>query len=81
MSPTRRFAALVRDGYHPVIVGQRDHVEVRGLTEDLDEFDVVLEDDDVLALRSASAHRHRGADDAVDRKSPTHGRSHYAQVS
>lgn len=42
--------ALVRDGYHPVIVGQRGHVEVRGLTGDLDEFDVVLEDDDVLAL-------------------------------
>ncbi|HEY7055267.1 MAG TPA: hypothetical protein VH458_02020, partial [Vicinamibacterales bacterium] len=33
-----------------VIVGQRDHVEVRGLTGDLDRFDVVLEDNDVLAL-------------------------------
>ena len=43
-------AALARDGYHVVIVGQRDHVEVRGLTGDLDRFDVVLEDDDVLAL-------------------------------
>ncbi len=42
--------ALVRDGYHPVIVGQRGHVEVRGLTGDLDHFDVVLEDEDVLAL-------------------------------
>jgi 4-hydroxy-3-methylbut-2-enyl diphosphate reductase len=46
----RAVAALVRDGYHVVIVGQRDHVEVRGLTGDLDEFDVVLEDRDVLAL-------------------------------
>lgn len=43
--------ALVRDGYHPVIVGQRGHVEVRGITGDLDAFDVVLEDDDVLALQ------------------------------
>src|SRR3954470_13062969 len=42
--------ALVRDGYHPVIVGQRGHVEVRGLTGDLDHFDVVLEDEDVLPL-------------------------------
>ena len=42
--------ALVRDGYHPVIVGQRGHVEVRGLTGDLDRFDVILDDDDVLAL-------------------------------
>ena len=39
-----------RDGYHVVIVGQRDHVEVRGLTGDLDRFDVVLDDNDVLAL-------------------------------
>jgi 4-hydroxy-3-methylbut-2-en-1-yl diphosphate reductase len=44
-------AALARDGYHIVIVGQRDHVEVRGLTEDLDGFDVVLDDDDVLAVK------------------------------
>ena len=41
---------LARAGYHVVIVGQRDHVEVRGLTGDLDRFDVVLEDDDVLAI-------------------------------
>jgi 4-hydroxy-3-methylbut-2-en-1-yl diphosphate reductase len=40
----------VRDGYHIVIIGQRDHVEVRGLTGDLDRFDVVLEDADVLAI-------------------------------
>jgi 4-hydroxy-3-methylbut-2-en-1-yl diphosphate reductase len=43
-------AALVRDGYHVVIIGQRDHVEVRGLTGDLDDFDVVLDDEGVLAL-------------------------------
>jgi 4-hydroxy-3-methylbut-2-en-1-yl diphosphate reductase len=46
----RAVAALARDGYHVVIVGQPDHVEVRGLTGDLDRFDVVLDDDDVLAL-------------------------------
>ena len=46
----RAVAALARDGYHVVIVGQREHVEVRGLTGDLDRFDVVLEDEDVLAL-------------------------------
>jgi 4-hydroxy-3-methylbut-2-en-1-yl diphosphate reductase len=42
--------ALVRDGFHPVIVGKRDHAEVRGLIEDLDAFDVVLDDDDVMRL-------------------------------
>jgi 4-hydroxy-3-methylbut-2-enyl diphosphate reductase len=46
----RAVHALVRDGYHPVIIGQRGHVEVRGLTEDLDAFDVVLDEADVLAL-------------------------------
>lgn len=46
----RAVAALVRDGYHPVIIGQRNHVEVRGLTDDLDTFDVVLDDDDVAVL-------------------------------
>ncbi len=48
----RAVAALMRDGYHIVIVGQRDHVEVRGLTGDLDRFDVVLNEDDVLALEA-----------------------------
>jgi 4-hydroxy-3-methylbut-2-enyl diphosphate reductase len=46
----RAVAALAREGYHVVIVGQRDHAEVLGLTGDLDHFDVVLEDDDVVAL-------------------------------
>jgi 4-hydroxy-3-methylbut-2-enyl diphosphate reductase len=46
----RAVKALVRDGYHPVIIGLRAHVEVRGLTEDLDDFDVVLDDRDVLEL-------------------------------
>jgi 4-hydroxy-3-methylbut-2-enyl diphosphate reductase len=48
----RASRALLRDGYHPVIIGQRDHVEVRGLTGDLDAFDVVLDEADVLALES-----------------------------
>jgi 4-hydroxy-3-methylbut-2-enyl diphosphate reductase len=47
----RAIKALLRDGYHPVIIGQRTHVEVRGLTEDLDEFDVVLDENDVDNLR------------------------------
>jgi 4-hydroxy-3-methylbut-2-enyl diphosphate reductase len=41
---------LVREGFHPVIVGQRGHVEVRGLTEDLAEFDVVLTEEDVRQM-------------------------------
>jgi 4-hydroxy-3-methylbut-2-enyl diphosphate reductase len=47
----RSLAKLVREGFHPVIIGKRDHVEVRGLTGDLDEFDVVLDEEDVTKLR------------------------------
>lgn len=48
----RAVASLVREGYHPVIVGKRDHVEVRGLTEDLQDFDVILSDADVFELHA-----------------------------
>jgi 4-hydroxy-3-methylbut-2-enyl diphosphate reductase len=44
-------ARLAREGFHPVIVGKRDHVEVRGLTEDLNDFDVVLSEADILAMQ------------------------------
>ncbi len=47
----RALAKLVADGFHPVIVGKRDHVEVRGLTDDLTEFDVVLSDSDIANLQ------------------------------
>ena len=44
-------AKLVREKFHPVIVGQRDHAEVRGITEDLIEFDVILSDEDIFELQ------------------------------
>lgn len=47
----RAVAKLVREGFHPIIIGKRDHVEVRGMTEDLAEFDVVLSEEDVAQLR------------------------------
>jgi 4-hydroxy-3-methylbut-2-enyl diphosphate reductase len=46
----RAVTSLVREGYHPVIIGQRTHVEVQGVTEDLDSFDVVLDEQDVMEL-------------------------------
>ncbi len=50
----RAVANLVREGYHPVIIGQREHVEVRGLTEDLADFDVVLHEEDIFELKEHS---------------------------
>jgi len=49
-SAHRAVTRLVREGFHPVIIGRRDHVEVRGLTGDLDTFDVVLDEEDVARL-------------------------------
>jgi 4-hydroxy-3-methylbut-2-enyl diphosphate reductase len=46
----RSLAKLVRDGFHPVIIGRRDHVEVRGLTGDLDALDVVSDEEGVASL-------------------------------
>lgn len=46
----RAVRQLVEQGFHPVIVGQAGHVEVRGLTEDLAEFDVILSEADVAKL-------------------------------
>ena len=46
----RAVLQLVSQGFHPVVLGKRDHVEVRGLTEDLAEFDVVLTEEDVATL-------------------------------
>src|SRR5208282_4807374 len=47
----RSLMKLMHEGFHPVIIGKRDHVEVRGMTEDLNEFDVVLSENDVQPLR------------------------------
>lgn len=46
----RAVARLAHEGFHPIIIGKRDHVEVRGLTEDLAEFDVVLSERDIEQL-------------------------------
>ncbi|HXG08778.1 MAG TPA: 4-hydroxy-3-methylbut-2-enyl diphosphate reductase [Gemmataceae bacterium] len=43
-------ARLVEEGRHPVVIGQRDHVEVRGLVGDLDDYTVVLHEEDLDQL-------------------------------
>jgi 4-hydroxy-3-methylbut-2-en-1-yl diphosphate reductase len=46
----RALNSLVAAGFHPVVVGLRGHVEVRGMTEDLEAFEVVLNETEVDAL-------------------------------
>jgi 4-hydroxy-3-methylbut-2-en-1-yl diphosphate reductase len=48
----RSLRQLVEQGYHPVVIGKRDHVEVRGLTEDFVEVDIILCEDDVRAIKA-----------------------------
>jgi 4-hydroxy-3-methylbut-2-en-1-yl diphosphate reductase len=39
--------SLSREGYHVLLIGRHGHVEVRGLIEDLDSFNVIQSEDDV----------------------------------
>jgi 4-hydroxy-3-methylbut-2-en-1-yl diphosphate reductase len=45
---------LLADGRHPVIIGRSDHVEVRGLTGDLDAFTVIEDESDLEKLAGRS---------------------------
>ena len=47
----RSLKKLVAEGFHPVVIGKRGHVEVRGLTEDLAECDIILSTEDIAGLR------------------------------
>lgn len=51
----RSLAGLVARGLHPVVIGQRDHVEVRGLTGDFPQADVVLGESEIDALSERPA--------------------------
>ncbi len=44
---------LAAEGYHVVVLGKRDHVEVRGIVEDLPSHDVVRTREDVRCWRYA----------------------------
>jgi 4-hydroxy-3-methylbut-2-enyl diphosphate reductase len=46
----RAILKLAQEGFHPVLIGDRQHVEVRGLTGDLGTFDVVLTQEDIARL-------------------------------
>ncbi|MBO35290.1 MAG: 4-hydroxy-3-methylbut-2-enyl diphosphate reductase [Verrucomicrobiales bacterium] len=51
----RSLLRLVEAGYHPVVIGRPGHVEVRGLTEDLTEVDVVPDEAGIMALQPRAA--------------------------
>ncbi|MEQ1750979.1 MAG: 4-hydroxy-3-methylbut-2-enyl diphosphate reductase [Prosthecobacter sp.] len=45
-------STLVQEGYHPVVIGQRQHVEVRGLIGDFPQASVLLSADEISLLPS-----------------------------
>ena len=45
---------LVAEGWHPVVIGQPDHVEVRGIVGDLNEYTVISSVDDLTQLEGRS---------------------------
>lgn len=49
-SAHRAVAQLVAEGFYPVVIGKRDHVEVRGLTEDLAECTVVETEEGIAEI-------------------------------
>ena len=50
----RSLTKLVNAGFHPIIIGKADHVEVRGMTGDLTEYDVVFSETDIAKLKERS---------------------------
>lgn len=46
----RMLDRLVGQGYFPVVIGRRDHVEVRGLVQDLAEYEVILDPEEIGRL-------------------------------
>lgn len=51
----KSLGTLVAQGFHPVVIGQRGHVEVRGLTEDYPGAEVVLSLEDVERMTDREA--------------------------
>jgi 4-hydroxy-3-methylbut-2-enyl diphosphate reductase len=47
----RSLQKLVDQGFYPVVIGRHDHVEVRGITGDFAEFDVVVSPEDIARMK------------------------------
>jgi 4-hydroxy-3-methylbut-2-en-1-yl diphosphate reductase len=43
--------SLVSKGYFPVVIGQKDHVEVKGIVGDLDDYLVINNEDDLKKIK------------------------------
>ncbi|MEC7921954.1 MAG: 4-hydroxy-3-methylbut-2-enyl diphosphate reductase [Planctomycetota bacterium] len=46
----KAIAGFVREGFHPVVIGQASHVEVKGITGDLDDYTIIANEDEISSL-------------------------------
>ena len=46
----KAIAGFVREGFHPVVIGQASHVEVKGITGDLDDYTIIANEDEISNL-------------------------------
>lgn len=46
----KAIARYVREGFHPVVIGQAQHVEVQGIVGDLKEYTVILDETEIEKL-------------------------------
>jgi len=49
--------SMVNKGYFPVVIGQKDHVEVKGIVGDLDEYLVINNEDDFEKIHDSGNRR------------------------
>tara|TARA_Y100001960_G_scaffold273039_1_gene301021 strand:+ start:2969 stop:3850 length:882 start_codon:yes stop_codon:yes gene_type:complete len=49
--------SMVNKGYFPVVIGQKDHVEVKGIVGDLDEYLVINNEDDFQKIHESGNRR------------------------
>tara|TARA_B100000809_G_scaffold261148_1_gene309475 strand:+ start:166 stop:1056 length:891 start_codon:yes stop_codon:yes gene_type:complete len=46
----KAIAGFVREGFHPVVIGQASHVEVKGITGDLDDYTIIANEGEISTL-------------------------------
>ena len=46
----KAIAGFVREGFHPVVIGQASHVEVKGITGDLNDYTIIANEDEISTL-------------------------------
>ncbi|MEE3295912.1 MAG: 4-hydroxy-3-methylbut-2-enyl diphosphate reductase [Planctomycetota bacterium] len=46
----KAIAGFVREGFHPVVIGQASHVEVKGIIGDLQEYTIIANEDELSSL-------------------------------